>query len=143
MKLSGLLLLSAALVLAADKNPAAEKEVLAAAKELARAQMAKDRAALEKLLGEEIVYSHSTGMRETKAEHIAATMRPTSKYESIDLTEPKAMIFGTTAVLIVKARFVSVNDGKKQETPLSMMQTWVKRGGGWQLVARWTTRLAQ
>jgi ketosteroid isomerase-like protein len=139
MKTLGLLIAGAVLLAAADS--AAEKAVLKAANDLAQAQMKKDKAALEKLMGDEVVYSHSSGMRETKEQHIAATMRPASVYEKIEYSDTKVMVYGNTAVLICKALFATNNGGKKADNHLSMMQTWVKRGGGWQLVARWTTRV--
>ncbi len=135
------LCLATSLLPAADA--AAEKAVMNAANELSQAQMKKDKAALERLLGDEIIYSHSSGMRETKADHIAATMRPNSKYEKIELTEMKVQTYGTTAVLFCKGLYSTNNDGKKGDTRLSMMQVWNKRGPGWQLVGRWTTRLTQ
>jgi ketosteroid isomerase-like protein len=131
--------LAAAMLPAAD--PAVEKAVMAAANELSQAQMKKDKAAMERLLGDEIVYSHSSGMRETKAQHIAASMRPNSKYEKIELSEVKVQPYGNTAVLTCKALFSTNNDGKKADNHLSMMQVWNKRGNGWQLVGRWTTRV--
>jgi ketosteroid isomerase-like protein len=137
MKILATLLLASAVLSAAD----ADKAVLAAANDLSNAQMSKDKATLEKLLGDELVYSHSSGMRETKAQHIEAIMKPTSHYEKIELSDQKIMSYGNTAVLICKAIFSTNNNGKKADNNLSMMQTWVKRGTGWQLVARWTTKL--
>ena len=118
-----------------------EKEVLAAAQDLCKAQMNKDRAALERLLADEIIYSHSSAMRETKADHIAATLKPTNKYTNIALNDPIVRVYGDTAVLFSKPVFSVDNDGKKADNPLSMLQAWVKKGGRWVLVARWTTRL--
>lgn len=141
LQVLGAMCLAASLLPAADA--AAEKAVIAAANELSQAQMKKDKAAMERLLGDEIVYSHSSGMRETKAQHITASMRPNTRYEKIELSEVKVQTYGTTAVLICKALFATNNDGKKADNHLSMMQVWNKRGPGWQLVGRWTTRLTQ
>ncbi len=141
MKIFGFLMAAAAMAMAADSP--AEKAVLKAAQDLAQAQMKKDRAALEKLLGDEIVYSHSSGMVETKADHIKATMRPVaeSNYEKIEYTDPRIMVYGNTAVMTCKALYSVNNAGKKADNHLTMLQTWVKRGSNWQLVARWTTRV--
>ncbi len=141
MKLFGFLMAAAAMAVAADS--AADKAVLKAAQDLAQAQMKKDKAALEKLLGDEIVYSHSNGMTETKAQHIAATMRPAdvSNYEKIEFSAVKITVYGKTAVLTCKALYSVDNAGKKADNHLTMLQTWVQRGSGWQLVARWTTRV--
>jgi ketosteroid isomerase-like protein len=122
-------------------DPAVEKAVMAAANELSQAQMKKDKAAMERLLGDEIIYSHSSGMRETKAQHITASMRLNTKYEKIELSEVKVQPYGNTAVLTCKAVFSTNNEGKKADNHLSMMQVWNKRGAGWQLVGRWTTRV--
>lgn len=140
-KLALLLLAGLLPALHAADNPAVAKAVIAAANDLSKAQMNKDKAAMERLLGDELVYSHSSGMRETKAQHIAATTKPTNHYESISLTDTKVMAYGDTAILTCTADISTNNDGKKGSNHLSMLQTWVKRGSGWQLVARWTTRL--
>jgi len=139
MRLWTCLLLLASFAAAADKK--AEDAVLAAAKDLSQAQMKKDQPALERLLAEELVYSHSSAMRETKAEHIKAVMKPNSRYTNISFSEPMVRLYGNTAVLITKATFSVDNDGKKADNHLSMQQTWVKKGTAWQLMARWTTRM--
>ena len=82
-------------------------------------------------------------MRETKAQHIAAVMKPTSKYTKIELTDVKVTSYGNTATLTCKALFSVDNDGKKADNRLSMLQVWTKRGAGWQLVTRWTTKMPQ
>ncbi|MDX1979244.1 MAG: nuclear transport factor 2 family protein [Bryobacteraceae bacterium] len=139
MKTLGLLVVGA--VLAAGADSAAEKAVLKAANDLAQAQMKKDKAGMEKLLGDELIYSHSSGMVETKEQHIAASMRPNTQYEKIEYKDTRIMVYGNTAVFTCKALFATNNGGKKADNHLTMLQTWVKRGGGWQLVARWTTRV--
>lgn len=135
--------LMAATAMAVAAGSGAEGEVLKAAQDLAQAQMKKDKAALDRLLGDDLIYSHSSGMVETKADHMKATLRPASVsvYERIEMTEPRIKVYGSTAVLTCRALYATNNAGTKAENHLTMLQNWVKRGSGWQLVARWTTRV--
>jgi hypothetical protein len=139
MKIVAALCFSALWTMAAD--PAVEKAVMQSSKDLAQAQIKKDKAALDRLLGDELIYSHSSAMQETKADHIKAAMRPNVRYEDIAMSDVKVQSYGNTAVLTCKATYSNNTDGKKSATNLTMLQVWNKRGPGWQLVARWTTRL--
>src|SRR5579862_8220009 len=63
------------------------------------AAIKQDRAALESLLADDLVYTHAGGQVQTKSEYIAAVMKGPPHYESMTYSEMKIRIYGQTAVL--------------------------------------------
>lgn len=137
MKTTILALLLATTPLLVMSQTPAEKEVLAAHDAYVEAARKGDTAPLAKLFADELQYSHSNAKLENKAEAIAAigTGKPNFKMHEI-----KATVYGNTAVIRAKATSVNPKTG---DIPLSILQTWVKKGGQWQMVQRQTTRLPQ
>lgn len=129
-----LLVATAVAMLAADKA-ADEKSVRAALDEFNAAAKAGDKAKLEKLLGDDLVYVHSLGKIENKAECIEALVK--SKIEFTVEPGAKVQMHGNTAIVSGKMH-ANLSTGK---THLDFMQVWIKSGKGWQMVARHTLRL--
>ena len=142
MKIRSLLfLLALALpVLAGPPKPADEKAVLAAEKQLAAAMMKQDAAALEKLLGDDLSYTHSAALTETKAQVIEVIKSGKTKYESIEYSDTKVRQYGDVVVTNHKMNI------KNPGTPVNKLYVtfvWAKQSGGWQLVNRQATRLPE
>lgn len=130
-----ILVLAAAGACWAGSENASIKAVAAAIDSFNAATAAGDKAALEKLLHDELVYDHSNGRRETKAECIEAIVKGHPRYEHSD---QKITIYGATAVVRTKAVAHTASSGTLQ---LGMIQVWLKSGKGWQMVSRHTVRL--
>ncbi len=117
---------------------AQEDMVMKAMKDFAAAVLKKDAATLNKLFADSVVYSHSSGKAETKAEAIAAIEK--ANYVKFDYKEQKMQFFGNTA--IVRGEAVLLNTVTSPDPlKLSILQVWVKNPSGWQMVARQSTRL--
>ena len=131
-------LLLTALVLALSSfglaETADEAAVRAAHEAFVKAAKAGDGAALGKLLADGLQYSHSSAKLETKAEAIAALEKSHGNFEVHSQT---IHVYGKVAT--VRAKVTS--HGATGDTPLSMLQVWVKNGKDWQMVERQTTRL--
>ena len=95
-----------------------------------------DQAALEKLLSPDLIYVHSSGKVENRAECLAGLVKGKPNFEIDPATHVN--VYGNTAV--VHGKMTSAGPPRMQ---LDFMQVWVKSGGNWQLTARHTTRLAQ
>jgi ketosteroid isomerase-like protein len=134
--LSGLMLATAQ-----PNTDAAKKEVLAASDALNQALMKKDVAALQKLLHDDLTYSHSAGMTQTKAEVIQGATGKTVT-EALDFTETTVRVFGNTALIKAHVEMRNNNAGKATTNHLNILFVWIKGPGGWQLVARQATMLA-
>jgi ketosteroid isomerase-like protein len=126
-------------VLAAGHNEADEKAVRAAVEAFDKAARSGDSAALNKLLADDLDYRHSNAKRENKQECIAALVASKPDFR----IEPgwNVRLFGNTAVVHAKTTSHLNQNGKQTQVPLDMLQVWVKGKGGWQMVARHTTRL--
>jgi ketosteroid isomerase-like protein len=127
---------------AAENGSKTEKEVLAAMDSWKQATMKKDRAALEKLLHEDLTYSHSNGHNESKADVIKSVTTGKATVEAIDFSDTTVRIYGSTALVKGKVDIRNNTDGKSTVANLNILHVWLKGSKGWQLVARQATRLA-
>jgi hypothetical protein len=96
-----------------------------------------DRAALEKLLSDDLTYTHSTALLETKAQFIASVTGGSIDYVSIVPSEPdwKVRINGNTAVVNGVAAVNVVDKGNDRKIRIRFTTAHANRGGAWQLLA--------
>jgi len=119
-----------------------ESEAQVRQTELARfeAQVRRDTAALDSLLGDDLVYVHSNALTESKAHFIETIATDRIRYDSMAPAEMRHRVFGETAVGngTVHVR-VQING---QTIPVDLLFTTVhvRRDGRWQLVAWQSTR---
>jgi ketosteroid isomerase-like protein len=125
---------------AAAQSPA-HNEVAQAEAAWARAVEKVDAAALRRILADDLVYSHSTGLVETKQDYLKSVQSGNQKYASIEAMNPKVRVYGDTAVVNTKVRMTGSTKGQPFDNQLMMIHVWVKKQGQWQLVAHQTTRL--
>jgi ketosteroid isomerase-like protein len=120
---------------AAVPTAAEEKEVLGAMNVLAEAVAKRDVAALQRLLHDELVYSHSDTRAQTKADLLKEAQENRGP-GGVALAEPKVHIYGNTA--IIRGRVGSAK-GVQPNSPHAVA-VFVKGSQGWQIVARTATR---
>ena len=94
-----LFLLSGLSLFAAPPDPQAVKEVMAASDAWKLAMMKKDAAGLQKLMHEDMIYSHSSGMMQTKADVIKATTTGKTVIEAMDFSETTVRVYGNMALI--------------------------------------------
>lgn len=136
------MLLSAAVISAAVTDSKADKEVLAAMDAWKEATLKKDSGALEKLLHDDLTYSHSSGKTETKADVIKSVTTGKATVEAIDFSGATVRVYGNTALVKGKVDIRNSTDGKSTTANLNILHVWLKGPHGWQMVARQATRLA-
>ena len=127
--LFGVVLCASLLAQSAD-----ETAVRAAHEAFVKAAKAGDAATLDKLFADGLQYSHSNTKLETKKEAIDALVKSKSNFEVHSQT---IHVYGNAATIRAKV----TAHGPTGDTPLTMLQVWVKKGGNWQLVERHTTRI--
>ncbi len=151
MKKLILALLSAIPLCAAAPTPAQEKEVMAAMDAYIQATANKDIAALNRILHDDLWYSHSAGTFQTKAE-VIKDLQEGRGPAGIELSDTRVRIYGNMAH--VKSMSVVRNQprGSGQAgaaakagagagpSPLLVIYVLVKGPQGWQLVSRQATR---
>jgi ketosteroid isomerase-like protein len=128
-----LLFASAASLSAADPKA----DVLAAMEKWKQAVLKKDAAALDRLLHPDLLYSHSDGKTQTKAD----ILKSLPKTQSITFGESTIHIYGNIAVVKGPIEMVDIPAGTPTTLKLSILQVWLKGPKGWQMVARHSTRL--
>ena len=116
------------------------------------AQVQKDSLVLNRLLANDLIYTHSNGLVETKQQFIHNLVSGRWNYQSIDTDSVKVRFYGSTAILTGRARVTLLTAG--QPTPVTMVYTdvWHERqtaGSGrkevsvsrWQLISWAASRL--
>ena len=134
-----LLLCAFSLPLAAQKKavavPSQEKQWIAAVQ-------ANDLPALEKIMSPDIVYAHSTGIVENRAQYLAKLKSGDQKYATIEYAQIKTMDLGQAQVVSGVVRMTGATKGVPFDNKLQVLHVWSKgKDGAMQLVAHQTTRL--
>ena len=134
-------LLSGLTLAAAQPDPKVVKEVLAASDAWKLAMMKRDAAGLRKILHEDLIYSHSNGRTQTKADVLQDTTGKTTM-EAMDFSETTVRVYGTTALVRANVEIRNSTDGKATTFHTNVLHVWLKGPGGWQLVSRQATQLS-
>jgi Domain of unknown function (DUF4440) len=153
-----LALYSVAALSAAMPTPAQEKEVMAAMDAWIQATVKQDIPALQRILHDELWYSHSAGTFQTKAEVINDVKEGRGPV-GVELSDTRVRIYGNMAhvksMSIMRNRPRSPSQtaagpggkanlggrGNPGPSPLLVMYILVNGPQGWQLVSRQATRL--
>jgi hypothetical protein len=112
-----------------------------------KAQETNDFPALERLLADDLVYTHSSGAVDSKASYIESLRSGKARYLKIVPDELKARVVGDTVLIHGRGVFTleAMVNGQKGENvlKLSFLDVWQKRGGKWQMIAWQSARLPQ
>ncbi len=125
-------------LVAAPADATAMKEVSAAMESLKQAMIHKDGPALEKLLSDDLMYTHSTGQLETKAQFVKSISSGKSIVERLDYFKHEVRVYGNTALV---RGGVDLYHSATNIVHMDILHVWVKGAGGWKMVARQATRL--
>jgi ketosteroid isomerase-like protein len=120
----------------------AEKEVRTAMDAWTQTMIARDRAALEALYAPGLMYTHSNGKEENKAEAIDAVINGGDRIESIDLRDMTVSTYGTTALVKAKVTLRLSSGGTASTLALDVLHVWIKISSRWQIIARQAIRLS-
>ncbi len=120
----------------------AEQQVLQAEKDRFAAMVKADRAALEKLLADDLTYTHSSALFESKEQFIKSVTSGNIDYVSIVPSESdwKVRINGNTAIVNGVAAVNVIDTGKDLKIKLRYTTVHTNRGGQWQMQAWQSTR---
>ena len=125
---------SASAVAATPSLSAKEQVVAAVERQRFAAQVSKDYAALDKLLADDLHYTHSSGATDNKASYIQSIRDGKSKYDAIDVQELTVRLYGNTAIINGVCLIKAMNNGETINTRLRYTDAYVKKGNQWQLV---------
>jgi Domain of unknown function (DUF4440) len=96
---------------------------------------------LESVLDDRMIFIHSNGWTENKAEFIQDIKTGKLRYKSIDVLEASVRLYSTTAIIIGRGKFIVVLDGKDLQLELKYTEVYIQQNGGWLLASRHANRL--
>jgi ketosteroid isomerase-like protein len=112
-----------------------EKEILGLEDKRFGAMIARDFAALEKLVHDELLYTHSSGVTDTKASWVASMKSGKVKYKSVSCSERQVRFFGDVALARGRAAIEVDIDGQPKSLRLLFLNAWARTPQGWKFVA--------
>ena len=107
------------------------------------AMMRRDAEALAAILADDLTYTHSSGQLETKAQFLESIRSGAIQYTGILPESLDVRLYGDTAVVTGKGTFKVRMQGEDRSLPLRFTDVYVRRDGGWQMVAWQSTRLPE
>jgi ketosteroid isomerase-like protein len=126
---------------AAAQPPEAEREVRQTEERRVKALVDDDFATLEAILADDLTYTHSNALVDTKASFMAALRSGKTKYEAFDRQPPLVRVYGDTAIMTGQAS-VGLR-GRPDRLELRYTLLYVRQAGAWRMVAWQSTRLPQ
>jgi hypothetical protein len=119
-----------------------EQQVLQAEKDRFAAMIKGDRAALEKLLADDLTYTHSSALFESKEQFIKSVTSGNIDYVSIVPSEAdwKVRVNGNAAIVNGIAAVNVIDTGKDRKIKIRYTTIHTNSGGSWQLQAWQATR---
>jgi uncharacterized protein (TIGR02246 family) len=137
--------LAVALVSVAAALPAADmaSEVEKTERAFVQAVVKADAAALERYLSPDLMYTHSSGVRDTRESYISGLRSGAMKYEKWDIEKLEVRkVTDDVAVVALRSAMRVANKGKPvNEMTMSILHVFARRDGRWQLVAHQSARL--
>lgn len=122
--------------LAADPGAAVKES----SKSWRAAVVAQDKAALGQWLADDLVYAHSSGKTESKAEYIAAVTTGPSRYQAFTEENTLVRVYGNVAVLEGN---VEVKPVGRDAYRVRTLEVYLQREGRWQMTAHQSARLTK
>lgn len=105
------------------------------------AQSTNDVAAMERLFGSDLVYTHSSGAVDTKSSYIESQRSGTVTYRAMRRSDVKVRTYGCLAMITGKGEFDITTKGEDLTIQLRFHSVWAKRPQGVQFVSWQSTRL--
>jgi ketosteroid isomerase-like protein len=127
-------------LLAAASPP--QNSILAAADAFDRAQLTKDRAAMDRFLLDDLVFIESSGKRVGKKEFIAGWTAPGDTFDPIVLIDRKVTPLGRDAAVVgAEVNLCGTSDGARFCSHIRYADTFVRVGGRWRVAHVQVTRI--
>ena len=112
-----------------------EQEILALEDKRFGAMTGKDWKTLDGLLHEQLVYTHSSGVTDTKAVWMDAMKSGRTNYKGAKHSDRKVRIYGDVALVTGKAAIEADVNGQSRSLRLCYLDAWTKTPQGWKMVA--------
>ena len=117
------------------------EEALKAEQDRYAAQMKGDAAAMQRLIGDDLVYIHSSTVQDTKASFIESIRSGNVKYRTMKHGDVKVRTYGCIAIVSGGANFGVTVKGEDRTLNLLFHAVYAKRAAGVQFVSWQATKL--
>ena len=112
-----------------------EKEIFGLEDKRFAAMVARDFAALEKTTHDELLYTHSSGLTDTKTSWLESMKSGKVKYKSASCSERQVRFFGEVALIRGRAAIEAEIGGQAKSLRLLYLNAWTKTPQGWKFAA--------
>jgi ketosteroid isomerase-like protein len=112
-----------------------EKEILGLEEKRFAAMIAGDLGALEPMVHEGLLYTHSSGITDTKASWLDSMRSGKVKYKSASCSERKVRVVNDVALVNGKAHIEADIGGEPRTLKLLFLNAWAKTPQGWKFLA--------
>ncbi len=100
-----------------------------------QAMIAADLASLGKLLSDHLLYTHSSGVAETKSEYLASVAKGVFKYRDIKISERAIREVGGTVLVTGRITIDILIDGQPKLLQSRFLNVWAEESGDWRMIA--------
>ncbi|HVC10607.1 MAG TPA: nuclear transport factor 2 family protein [Burkholderiales bacterium] len=118
-----------------------EQDILALEARRCAAMTAQDAATLAQLLHDDLVYTHSSAVVDSKHSYVEGIRTGKFRYRKVEPSEQKVRVYGDTALVTGRAAIEVEVDGKPKSLKLRYLNVWVKQAGAWKFVAWQSTSI--
>ena len=112
-----------------------QAEVRAAEEARRLAMSGNDPDALAPLLCDELIYTHSSGLRDSKTSWLARISSGALRYGGVEFADPIIRVIDRTAIVAGRMNAIAIRGGQPVEVISVYLAVWVQRPEGWRLLA--------
>ena len=112
-----------------------DKEILGLEDKRFGAMIAGDFKALDAMVHGELLYTHSSGVTDTKSSWFDSMKSGRTKYKSVNCSDRKVRIFGDIALITGRAAIEAEIKGQPRQLKLVFLNAWARTPLGWKFVA--------
>lgn len=120
-----------------------EKEILALEEKRFAAMLSGDVGLLDALLHQDLVYTHSSAVVDSKASYLEAIRTGKTRYESQKRFEERVRMCGDCALVTGRAEMQAEVNGVRKTLRLRYLDVWTKTPQGWKFIAWHSTAIPQ
>jgi hypothetical protein len=96
---------------------------------------------LDKLLGDDLIYTHSSAQSDTRTEYLALCKKGVFKYLKIERPIENIQVYGDTVVVTGIVKMDAIVEGKPKLLNSRYTDVWIKGMKGWQMVVWQSTSI--
>lgn len=112
-----------------------EQEILALEAQRCAAMLSADESALRRLFHDDLIFTHSSGLAETKSGFIDAIKSGKYDYKRIVQTKERVRLYGDTALVSGQAVIDIDVGGTPRTLNVCYLAAWTRTEAGWNFVA--------